>query len=134
MSPGRAMAQASHASNAFIHHYGNQIAVKKWQRETKQGFGTAIVLAASLPEIMAIVNDDNTLPNYFSDCVVDPEYGIKTTNEILELIDGTNIQPAKTITNDDGSVVIFVSCVTCAYVFGTKEELDPILGHLKLHP
>lgn len=129
MSPGRAMAQASHAANAFIAKFGHRKDVKLWQKETTQGFGTAIVLSASLPQITEIVcglKEPNEL-------VVDPEYGVRTDKEMLHLIDRTKILDNKTIVNDDGTVVIFKEVITCAYVFGSKDGLEPILGHLKLH-
>ena len=130
MTTGRAMAQASHAANAFIGKYGNRKDVKAWQKETKQSFGTAIVLAASLTDIK------NALYNLSEphDFVVDPEYGVKTNTEILDLIDRSKILDEMTVFPGDGSVVIFREAITCAYVFGTKENLGPILGHLKLHP
>lgn len=130
MTTGRAMAQASHAANAFIAKYGKLKSVKAWQNETTQGFGTAIVLAASLNEIREIVLNISE-PH---ELVLDPEYGIRTSKEILEVINPKLILDDMTIINDDGSVVIFKSEVTCGYVFGSKDALAPVLGHLKLHP
>ena len=37
MNPGKAMAQASHASNTFVFRFGKENLVKQWQGETKQG-------------------------------------------------------------------------------------------------
>ena len=48
MNAGKAMAQASHASNAMVHNSDCDAfkgMVKEWQGETPQGFGT-LVLAA----------------------------------------------------------------------------------------
>lgn len=130
MTSGRAMAQASHASNAFIHKYGRLKSVNKWQNETKQGFGTAIVLAATLPQMKEICFNLNE-PHEF---ILDPEYGVKIDTELLKLIDPAMIVPSKTIINEDGSVIIFKKEITCAYIFGCKDNLFPILGHLQLHP
>jgi len=141
MAIGRAMAQASHASNAFIKQFGNVGAVIEWQNQTNQGFGTSIVLAASYNEIKEVFytnwsfkihkNEHTNILNY----VVDPEYSIKVTREVFNLIDTHKIMPLRSIFNDDDNTfTIFRSEVTCAYMFGTKEQLDPILGHLKLHP
>jgi hypothetical protein len=104
--------------------------VKAWQKETKQSFGTAIVLAASLVDIK------NALYNLSEphDFVVDPEYGVKTNTEILDLMDRSKILDEMSIFPGDGTVIIFKKEITCAYVFGTKEGLDPILGQFKLHP
>lgn len=130
MSPGRAMAQASHAANAFIGKFGYRRDVRRWQKETKQYFGTTIVLAASLSEIKkALFNLHEP-----HDLVVDPEYGVKTNTEILALIDHNKILSKMTLENNDMSAVIFKKEITCAYVFGTQENLSLILGHFKLHP
>lgn len=129
MSPGRAMAQASHASNAFIHRFGKRKDVVAWQKETKQGFGTAIVLSATLSQIKEVCFNLSD-PHEF---VIDPEYGIKINVELLELIDPRKILSENTIVGDE-SVVIFKKEITCAYIFGDKDDLAPILGHLKLHP
>lgn len=130
MTTGRAMAQSSHAANAFIKKYGKRKDVIAWQKETSQGFGTAIVLAASLQQIKDICLNLSE-PHEF---VVDPEYGVRINEELFELIDQGKILNTKTIINEDGSVVIFKKEITCAYVFGSKDDLDPILGHLNLHP
>lgn len=130
MTTGRAMAQASHAANAFVFGFGDRKDVKAWQKETKQGFGTAIVLSASMLEIQTIFLNLSEPHDY----VTDPEYGIKVNTEILELVDLNRIQDGKTIYNDDRSVIIFKEEITCAYIFGDKDGLAPILGHLKLHP
>lgn len=134
MTTGRAMAQASHASNAFIKQHGHVRDVIEWQNQTCQGFGTAIVLAASLHEIREVFKCEYKHSNILS-YVADPEYSIKVTSEVYNLIDTKKIIPRLSIFNEeDKTFTIFRPEVTCAYIFGTKEELDPILGHLKLHP
>lgn len=134
MSSGRAMAQASHASNSFIENYGHREEVQKWQKQTNQGFGTAIVLAASKHDIKDIGHKLKMKKFIFKE-VIDPEYGIKVDIEAFNLIDTQRIQPLKTIfTEDLLSAIVFKTELTCAYTFGTKEELNPYLGHLQLHP
>lgn len=130
MSPGRAMAQASHAANAFIGKYGHRKDVKAWQKETGQYFGTAIVLAASASDIKDVLLNLRE-PNDF---IVDPEYGVKTTKELLDLMHPLRILSKMSIVNPDGTAIVFKREMTCAYVFGTKSALDPILGRFKLHP
>ena len=84
MSTGRAIAQASHAANAFIHKWGNRIDVKEWQRQTKQGFGTAIVLTSNIREIeRAFIRVDNYLTK---DWICDPDYVIPVSSEIIPFI------------------------------------------------
>jgi len=131
MTNGRAMAQASHASNAFIKRFGKDKSVKKWQRETTQGFGTAIVLAADIYQIRKVMI---ALTNHkIKEEVVDPDYVIPVSSEIFPYIAADKMSMFEQA--DDGRRYFFHrEEVTCAYIFGTKEELEPALGHLNLHP
>lgn len=137
MTPGRAMAQASHASNAFIHKHGGRPDVKEWQRQTKQGFGTVIVLAASKRQIENIF--DKLEDCKIKEWVVDPDYVIKVSLEIADLMhqnyDGKfcSFQFDYSFA-DDKTTFITRSERTCAYIFGTKESLEPHLSGLNLHP
>lgn len=129
MGPGRACAQASHAANAFTHEWGQRSDVKEWQRQTSQGFGTAIVLSLNKEKIKEVFKK---LGTYLTkNWVVDPDYVIVVSNEISHLIDG------KTITgqwdNKDGTTRVHRKEKTCAYVFGDKEELAPFLKDLPLY-
>ena len=131
MSVGRAAAQASHASNAFIHKYGKRTDVQRWQKQTAQGFGTAIVLSANINQIGDVLLEAKKHPH---EAVEDPDYGMKTTWELFRLIDpSTYTRYFSSDTPTESSVTFYRREVTCAYVFGTKEELAPILGHLKLY-
>lgn len=132
LNAGRAMAQASHASNAFIHKYGKRKDVQKWAKETPQGFGTAIVLSASYEDIQLIMCQ-TTSAKFPGDFVVDPEYGIILSREIFNMIPN-NFRSKPPITKDDGKVVFFRRECTCAYIFGSKEKLFPYVGNLPLCP
>ena len=138
MTTGRAMAQASHASNAFLHESPNTRGVATWKNETKQGFGTAIVLSADMPSIHEILEKVKGMKadGIYANKVIDPEYGVKTTTELYYLMcNNKSIQESKTIFDfENESVVFFRSEVTCAYVFGSKAVLKPILGDYPLHP
>ena len=132
MNVGRAAAQASHASNAFIHSHGKEKGAKTWQNSTTQGFGTAIILSASSEQIRRILLSAHSkrLP---ASWVWDPEYGMPVTKEIYELMpQKVNVCPP--IYKEDGTVVFFRSVDTCAYIFGKKSELVEILGELPLFP
>ena len=137
MTNGRAMAQASHAANAFVHENPKVKGLKEWQKQTPQGYGTAIVMASTLERI-EIYNDAIKKSPYKGKCVgnilIDPEYGIKTTKEIYNLMHMKMIYTDKSLINPDGSVIVFRSEVTCSYIFGTREVLKPLLGALSLHP
>ena len=131
MSPGRAMAQASHASNAFVIKFSYGINVKDWQRQTNQGFGTVIVLSSDLLTIKKLFTGP-LRRHIIKDYVIDPEYGVTTSGELFELIPKNKY--ISWVSNNDNSVTFFRKVVTCAYVFGNKEELTPSLGGLPLHP
>jgi len=131
MNVGRSTAQASHASNAFIHSYGKRKDVKEWQNSTSQGFGTAIVLSVSTQTIQSIF--DQFCDRFPLSWVTDPEYGMVVTREIYELLK-KEFKVKEPIIKDDGSIVFFRSVNTCAYIFGKKRELGDILGLLPLFP
>lgn len=136
MGAGRASAQASHASNAFIHKYGKKEEVVKWQRQTSQGFGTAIVLSVNKHQMDVIF--ENLKRHKVKDRVVDPDYCITVNQEVADLL-RQNYDAAfcnfmfRFVPGDDKTVVITRKEVTCAYVFGDKEELEPELGALPLY-
>ena len=139
MSTGKAMAQASHASNAFIKHYGNLSNAKEWESQTGDGFGTVIVLSASSLQIdvafKSLEDPTSTLFNYElpHGKIIDPSYPYIVNSEIAELID-KKCHTVVPIPKSDGNVVLHRKEFTCAYVFGTKEELKNVIGHLPLHP
>ena len=88
MSPGRCMAQANHAASVFEHDFGavskcQRAEVKEWKAQTKQGFGTCIVLAASLVQIENIFNTGEMKDWIMKGWVIDPEYGIRVTQKLL---------------------------------------------------
>lgn len=147
MNPGKAMAQASHASNKFIFELGKFTDVPQemihlydeannWQRQTTQGFGTVLVLGCELGDIYNLEQLGGTLiSNYICGTVVDPTYPYIVDTEIANLID-----PSKhTIDNQmirNNKSVCFRSEITCAYAFSEKNNpiLRLVIGHLNLHP
>jgi peptidyl-tRNA hydrolase len=134
MSVGRAAAQASHAANAFIHKYGRDTDVKKWQNSTEQGFGTAIVLSANIDQIEQVwsLATKENIPN---DKVIDPDYVIPVSSEVVEFLDPHNsrITLVEQSQSDPKKYLIHRSEVTCSYIFGDKEKLKTIIGSLSLY-
>lgn len=140
MGSGRAAAQASHATSAFTKSFGPNSKcprqeVKDWMNQTKQGFGTAIVLGVTVNQIDVLFS--KPLKRWImKEKVYDPDYVIKVNREIASLINPIKVGyrcGKKFIYNEDGTVLISRNEMTCAYVFGDKEELTPALGHLKLY-
>lgn len=132
MNSGKAMAQASHASNAFVANFrdheedynskpvhteievSNMTGFAVWEKSTSQSFGTVLVLAAKMPDIKETVEIFKRL-GYISDVIHDPTYPIV-----------------------DGGVVHYVPLDTCGYVFVPNKENDSIasalLRQFPLHP
>lgn len=118
LNVGKAIAQGSHASNAFIDKFyatmqeysvdssKNEIAeklnadVRKWETSTSQGFGTVLVLEGSIVDIRETIEQVKDR-GYICDIIHDPTYPIK-----------------------DGAVVHHVPLDTCAYVFVPEFETD----------
>src|SRR5438046_6575253 len=113
LTPGRKMAQSSHASNAFIHEYGNRKDVQEWQKQTKQGFGTAIVLSIDMIDLPSLIQEVKHA-KFPCGWVVDPTYSIKITREIYDMIPAyfRSIPP---VFNEDGSIIFYKEETTCSY-------------------
>ncbi len=111
MNAGKGMAQASHASNAFVRHVEDS-RIKKtaetigwfnnWSNSTLQGFGTVLVLGVNEIQMRTAVDVAKSL-DFVAGVVHDPTYPLV-----------------------DGDFVHFLPLDTCAYIFGDKN--DPMLG------
>ena len=145
MNPGKAMAQASHASNAFVHYMqvlraDNSDAAKceqlvdTWQNQTSQGFGTVLVLAVNEDQMYAAVKVANAV-DFYAGVVYDPTYPYRVSNEIVDFIDPT-FHTLNPIPGQD-QTTMFRGENTCAWVFFPNKD-DPlakaILGKFPLHP
>jgi len=133
MSVGRAAAQASHAANAFWHKYGTTKDAKAWAASTPQGFGTAIVLSGDYVQITeATLKAHNQ--RFPTENIVDPDYAISISAEIVPFLNkdlkDIKIEQSE---KDPMKYIIHRQEITCAYVFGNKEDLAPILGDLPLY-
>ena len=120
LTPGKAMAQSSHASNAFVKHIERHTqninaqsniktkdhdiirSFRDWEFCTAQGFGTVLVLEAPMREIQPRVDMFKSM-GYIADIVFDPTYPIV-----------------------DGAIVHHIPIDTCAYVFVTDKDTDMI--------
>lgn len=115
LNPGKAMAQSSHASNAFVQQTDAYIQsfverrarieelnkkFYEWRNETGYGFGTVVVLEGKMSEFKPIISTFKAL-DYMADIITDPTYPIV-----------------------DGEVVHHVCLDTCAYVFVPDKEID----------
>jgi len=123
MNAGKAMAQASHASNAFwkaanegfldkSHSAFQEQLLNEWQLSTSQGFGTVLVLAVNEAQMNTAV-DVATALDFMASVIHDPTYPLR-----------------------DGEICHFLPVNTCAYIFGDKNDpmLSAVVGRFPLHP
>lgn len=115
MTSGKGMAQASHASNAFVKHAkDSEYNIEKWENSTSQGFGTVYVLdGGSISSIKESV-DPLIEMGFVAGYVFDPTYPVL-----------------------DGAVVHSIPLITCAYVYCdeiNEKIVTKFLEKFKLHP
>ena len=119
MNPGKAMAQASHASNAFVSNAEPGYNVDEelfnaWQESTTQGFGTVLVLGVNEAQMRTAVEvaESFGVDKFPCDIIHDPTYPLQ-----------------------DGDTTHFIPVDTCGYIFGDKEDplLESILQNFELH-
>jgi len=123
MNPGKAIAQGSHASNAFVNHfhaYMQEMSISlanddasqmnksfyEWENSTLQGFGTVLVLEAPMKAINTTIDIFKEIGK-IAGVVHDPTYPIV-----------------------DGSVVHYIPLDTCGYVFIPNKEEDTVASVL----
>ena len=117
MNPGKAIAQGSHAANAFTKRVGYLQSplymFRDWENATPQGFGTVLTLEGKMRDIYATVDMMKSL-SYVTDIIHDPTYPII-----------------------DGEIVHHIPLDTCAYVFVPDKDTDmvarTILSQYQLH-
>ena len=115
LNPGKAMAQAAHAANAFVDSVIQRQSVPeyfyRWQESTSQGFGTVVVLGCDAKQLTCITNIADTI-GLSSGVVNDPTYPLQ-----------------------DGKVTHYIPLCTCGWVFGDSRDLSirGLLGNLELH-
>lgn len=145
MNAGKAMAQASHASNAFVHRMfkaddklKNPIwhLFDEWRNETLQGFGTVLVLAVNEMQMRFSV-DAAKRYGMIAEIIHDPTYPILIDRELgayLRKLGPNGFNDGYTV--GDGDRYITIPMDTCAYVFADKNDpiTGMILGGYKLHP
>lgn len=119
MNPGKAIAQGTHAANAFIEEHLRdsgkleiEASIRDWRKQTTQGFGTVITLGvceAQMTKAVLFAKEQGIRAGI----VHDPSYPIR-----------------------DGQVMHKIPLDTCGYIFGSHSDpkLRLIVGALNLHP
>jgi hypothetical protein len=152
MNPGKAMAQAAHASNQCVREIRKKLKdgaqkgpaspslsdmFESWEAQTHHGFGTTIVLGATGRELGNILDKmkfscSKNEPMCVFGEVLDPTYPISIPNSDVASLLTRDITLVKN--EETGSLTALIPMVTCGYVFGVKEEVQPFLEGLSLHP
>jgi len=118
MNPGKGMAQAAHAANAFVASLGENPGdhvpgFHNWSNQTEQGFGTTMVVSVdSEYELVNMVKQAKAW-GAPSDIILDPTYPVR-----------------------DGNVTHAIPVKTCGYVFCPDYPVLTFRAVLKLplHP
>lgn len=158
MNPGKAMAHAAHAANAFVHgmhkrradlerlttdpslpraeyNFDLLTAFQTWEVSTPQGFGTTIVLQGGWDSIvtsLAILSGRN---NIDVGICTDPTYPYVVSDEAARLIP-LEFDTMPRHPGAPGQMVLYRSEATCAWAFGMKDNpyLSAVLSKYPLHP
>ena len=114
LTPGKACAQAAHAANLFVERarlITGDYDFEMWKVwKGSQGFGTTIVLAVRDEQELRAISKKADEIACRTWLVLDPTYPLQ-----------------------DGNCKHEIPVVTCGYVFGPRNVLEPILGYLGLY-
>jgi len=158
MTPGKAMAHAAHAANAFVHtmlqhrkdlerlasdpnltlatyNFDLMNAFRTWETATPQGFGTTIVLQATWLDVITTINNLNMFGDIHVGVSTDPTYPYVVPNEVAALIPA-DVDTMPRHPGAPGQMVMYRCEDTCAWTFGMKDNpyLRMALDKFSLHP
>ena len=110
MNPGKACAQATHAANQCVAQ-GRDVAklLEEWAAD--RGFGTCIVLGVPGPEMMVEAVHAARAAGVHAGVTHDPSYPLR-----------------------DGNFTHLIPLDTCAYLFGERFAVAPLVSGLELLP
>ena len=120
MNHGKAIAQGSHASNAFVHKMQNDYdklpMFTKWANETRQGFGTVLVLGIDTK-------------NHF-ETLMNTAISLSTTKEMSSQLVADYVTDPTYPIRDGYEETHYIEYKTCGYIFVDKEGGHDINGML----
>ena len=121
LNPGKLAAQAAHVANVAVKR-GARAIVRRWERQITQGFGTTIVLGATLDFIKS---------NMSETMVFDPTYPCEITYEVGVHL-AANGQRRRVYFDHDGRKAIYIRReIVGAWYIGDR---PPIFDELELYP
>lgn len=143
LNPGKLAAQSAHCANAFVGDVaarsgGARKLYMDWARQTKQCFGTTIVLAAdgeAIPNLVKLAKKEGIVAGE----VFDPTYPCEVPREIAE------VMMNQAVDLSDREIYFCIASgrglmtrreLVGAYLFGDKNmrELRLMLASLSLYP
>lgn len=116
LNPGKAMAQVAHAANLMVYNIlTSQTMRKKFKYDldiwcSDRGYGTSVVLDGGSESNIQDVLDSIESSNVHYLWLIDPTYPLL-----------------------DGEVVHHIPLKTCAYIFGRKKDVAPLLTNFELY-
>ena len=132
LNPGKAIAQAVHAGNKLVWNMRENENVKEWAGS--EGYGTTITLSVPLRDIQGAFDQLQVLNIWaLSGWMIDQTYPIVVPADGLGLIDQTKLSAPFRLTDENKAIVLYRKETTCAYIFGDKETLKPVLGEFDLY-
>lgn len=132
LNPGKAIAQAVHCGNILIWNNRELDLIKEWAGA--MGYGVTITLKAPLHEIKYAIERAKEFGIWnISGLMVDRTYPIVIPADSLGLVDQTKLSAPFRFTDENKAVVLYREETTCAYIFGGKDELKPVLGKFELY-
>lgn len=121
LNPGKLAAQAAHVANVAVER-GHRKIVRQWQNQTKQGFGTTIVLGAPLVFIRSHMG---------ANAVYDPTYPCEIPYEVGVDLDRTGASLRVHLDHDHKRAIYLRNELVGAWALGDRL---PIFDELELYP
>lgn len=147
LNPGKAVAQGAHAANQMVKHYSRYVGaiqdeqgqidalnlLDQWETSA-DGFGTTITLSVSEQEMRSAVMVAKAL-GFHAGIMRDPTYPFEAQEEVAKILStygySNGVAVIRPATATKPAIMVRPEDV-CAYVFGDKDELYPVLGRFPL--
>ena len=126
LNPGKAMAQSIHAGHLFTRDFTGTKSYKEWAGD--RGFGTTVTLSANKETI-----DRVRKGALYSGWVVDPTYPLIAPADVMVFIDPSKLSCGHAFTRDGRSVILCRKEHTCAYLFGERSVVGPLVSDIPMY-
>lgn len=143
LNAGKAVAQGAHAANQMVKEFAHSLCnhvpgyaalFEEWQSQAN-GFGTTITLSVNEQEMRTAVRVAQAL-DFHAGIMTDPTYPFEAPAELAKVLmqvgSDRGIIQARAASAANPNALLLRPEDVCAYVFGPKVELSPILGRFPL--